>query len=79
MTLPAATPAGASSPAAVPTTTLAAATNGKSNGIAAAATSTPQQIYTPQNILVTGGAGFIGSHVCLLLAQKYPEYKIVSR
>lgn len=28
-------------------------------------------------ILVTGGAGFIGSHVAVLLTQKYPTYKIV--
>lgn len=29
-------------------------------------------------ILVTGGAGFIGSHVVRLLVNKYPEYKIVN-
>jgi len=33
--------------------------------------------YIPQNILLTGGAGFIGSHVAILLAKKYPQYKIV--
>ncbi|GAB5030007.1 dtdp-glucose-dehydratase [Nannochloropsis oceanica] len=33
--------------------------------------------HTPKNILVTGGAGFIGSHVAILLAHKYPKYKIV--
>jgi len=36
------------------------------------------QTYTPKNILVTGGAGFIGSHVVLLLVKKYPQYKIVN-
>ena len=29
------------------------------------------------NILLTGGAGFIGSHVAVLLSNKYPEYKII--
>ena len=33
--------------------------------------------YTPKNILVTGGAGFVGSHVCELLCDKYPQYRIV--
>ena len=29
-------------------------------------------------ILVTGGAGFIGSHVVRLLVTKYPEYRIIN-
>ena len=29
------------------------------------------------NILITGGAGFIGSHVVRLLVNKYPDYKII--
>ncbi len=31
-----------------------------------------------QTILITGGAGFIGSHVVRLFVNKYPEYKIVN-
>ena len=30
------------------------------------------------NILITGGAGFIGSHVVRLIVNKYPQYKIVN-
>ena len=31
-----------------------------------------------KNILITGGAGFIGSHVVRLFVNKYPEYNIVN-
>lgn len=31
-----------------------------------------------RNILITGGAGFIGSHVVRLFVNKYPEYRIVN-
>lgn len=36
-----------------------------------------EEDYIPKNILLTGGAGFIGSHTAILLAKKYPQYKIV--
>ena len=29
-------------------------------------------------ILVTGGAGFIGSSLCIQLKEKYPKYKIIA-
>src|ERR1700760_3217906 len=31
-----------------------------------------------KNILITGGAGFIGSHVVRLFVNKYPNYKIIN-
>lgn len=31
-----------------------------------------------KNILITGGAGFIGSHLVRLMVNKYPEYRIVN-
>ena len=31
-----------------------------------------------QSIIITGGAGFIGSHVVRLFVNKYPEYKIIN-
>lgn len=31
-----------------------------------------------KNVMITGGAGFIGSHVVRLFVQKYPEYTIVN-
>ena len=30
------------------------------------------------NILITGGAGFIGSHLVRLFTNKYPEYNIIN-
>jgi len=37
-----------------------------------------EEDYTPKNVLVTGGAGFIASHFVLLMVKKYPNYKIVN-
>ena len=31
-----------------------------------------------RNIIITGGAGFIGSHVVRLFVNKYPEYKVIN-
>ena len=32
--------------------------------------------YEPKNVLITGGAGFIASHVAILFAQKFPPCKV---
>mgnify|MGYP003616272219 CR=1 FL=1 len=31
-----------------------------------------------KNILITGGAGFIGSHLVRLMVNKYPHYNIIN-
>ena len=31
-----------------------------------------------KNILITGGAGFIGSHLIRLMVNKYPHYRIIN-
>ena len=31
-----------------------------------------------RKILITGGAGFIGSHLVRLMVKKYPEYRIIN-
>lgn len=42
----------------------------------ASANGTAEHGYTPRSILVTGGAGFIASHVTKLLVTQYPQYKV---
>ena len=34
--------------------------------------------FAPKNIMITGGAGFIASHIVIRLVKKYPQYKIVN-
>jgi dTDP-glucose 4,6-dehydratase len=36
------------------------------------------KIFMNKNILITGGAGFIGSHVVRLFVNKYPDYHIIN-
>lgn len=38
----------------------------------------PNKLYQVKSILITGGAGFIGSHVVRLFVNKYPEYQIIN-
>ena len=38
---------------------------------------TEQDVFTPKNILLTGGAGFIGSHVAIHLVKKYKNCNVV--
>jgi dTDP-glucose 4,6-dehydratase len=37
-----------------------------------------ERLIMKRNILITGGAGFIGSHVVKLFVTKYPEYDIIN-
>jgi len=37
-----------------------------------------ESVNYDKNILVTGGAGFIGSHLVRLLVNKYPNYRIIN-
>jgi UDP-glucose 4,6-dehydratase len=60
----------------------ASSTTSSESSAAAAATPPPStqsasSEYTPRSILLTGGAGFIGSHVCAHLVAKYPGCRMV--
>ena len=35
-------------------------------------------MYIPKNILVTGGCGFIGSHLVKHIVENYPQYNVIS-
>ena len=37
-----------------------------------------EKMTSMKNILITGGAGFIGSHVVRLFVNKYPQYNIIN-
>ena len=37
-----------------------------------------EHTFMKRSIIITGGAGFIGSHVVRLFVNKYPEYKIIN-
>jgi UDP-glucose 4,6-dehydratase len=34
--------------------------------------------YVPKNIMITGGAGFIASHLVILMVKKYPQFNIIN-
>ncbi|KAK9833625.1 hypothetical protein WJX74_000982 [Apatococcus lobatus] len=50
--------------------------NGELLPLIATQNGSTEDVYTPQNILITGGAGFIASHVTRRLITRYPQYKI---
>ena len=46
--------------------------------ISSAIPSPSEPVYQPKCVLITGGAGFIASHVVILLTQKYPDVMIIN-
>lgn len=61
-------------PIAGPPTATAAF--GPDSDLSMAAANGNHDVYKPERILITGGAGFIASHVTKLLVTKYPQYKV---
>lgn len=49
--------------------------NGNGNSVQAASVRAGGDQYRPRSILITGGAGFIASHVVTQLLAQHPEYK----
>lgn len=43
---------------------------------APASAAAAQEEYVPESILITGGCGFIASHVVNRLSERYPHYKV---
>lgn len=58
---------------------LLSAMAGDGNGVHSEDGVPEGQVYTPKNILITGAAGFIGSHVAIRLCKQYPQYKVRMR
>jgi len=50
----------------------------KDQDVAASAPTANNNAYKPKNILITGGAGFIASHVVNHFVRAYPEYFVVN-
>ena len=54
-------------------------TNNSKNNFETMTTHNNKQHPTPsRNILITGGAGFIGSHLVRLFVNKYSDYQIIN-
>jgi len=68
---------GADAPAAAAATAAAAASApAPAPDVAPASAPCQGEPYKPRCILLTGGAGFIGSHVAIRLVKRYPDVKV---